>query len=142
MRIVTLEDKGQDFLYFEYDEKKLLPTITDAGPFQRSTWKRMYILNAPMLEQNVHPIISKDPDLDVIELKYKILTIEQVVFILRIKTTSGRSTVAVCPNYRVDEMQKMLDLKFTGWQITEMNRSKMSLEMYEELRIDGNKVKG
>lgn len=135
MKLVTLEDKGQDFLYFEFDENKLLPKIVGAGPFQASIWNDKYILNAHSLEVGVKPIISKSPDDDVLELKYSVVNLQQVVNMVRTKC-NGRKTIAVPIEMTEGQFRHILKKADPHYTIDSIDRVAISFEMYEELRID------
>lgn len=76
MRRIHLEDKGQDFLNFEVDETQPLLQVQNAN-LQGSVWNGMWVLNL-FLEPGDYPQLSKSPNDEVITLKYKVESIEEI----------------------------------------------------------------
>ena len=85
-RIVTLEDRGQDFTWFEIDETGL---IVDAGPFQAWMWKR-YRIEPDTLCEGVQPLLTRTASR---LLHYRIVAITQ-----KQEPAAGAAATDAAPN--------------------------------------------
>lgn len=73
---IHLEDKGQDFLRFDYDEESDLPRMQNVQPFQQGIYEGSFILNAYELKEGAFVEHSKAPSQPIYRLKYKIVKME------------------------------------------------------------------
>ena len=70
---ITLEDKGQDFLWLLVDNY----TVVDAGPFQSHIWKGAFV-PLPMVKVGEPCPIHHPPHIRIGFLKYRVEKIEEV----------------------------------------------------------------
>ncbi len=70
---ITLEDKGQDFLWLLIDNY----TVVEAGPFQGNIWKGAFV-PVPMVKVGELCPIHHPPHIRVGFLKYRVEKIEEV----------------------------------------------------------------
>lgn len=75
---IHLEDQGQDFLRFDYDEKRHLPRMKNVQPFHQDIYEGSFILNAYELKEGAYVEHSKAPNQPIYRLKYKIIRMETI----------------------------------------------------------------
>jgi hypothetical protein len=78
MKRIHLEDHGQDFLHFDYDEKAVLPKILNGGPYHGHVFNGCFIMNPQDLKVGNYVQHSKSPLCGVFQFKYPIVKIEDL----------------------------------------------------------------